>query len=272
MRSEILVDHQWRTEASLSSETRQSVKGFLDVSLSGVRQENVNYIKRDPSKDSLLLKIGQKHYFCKVFYGSGNTSRIRQILLKRRMQTNATALTALKETGVKMPSLDAIIMHSHQGCSSRPYYWELALFYEFIDDCQTFTQFIQSDKSDADKKAVIDDVLSQLLLIHKTGLAHGDMKPNNILVKHGRACFIDLEGLGRKTAAHSAEKDLARLIVGLLEYGPRSVDIPQLVKVYAGQMHRPFPSLYKRIKKYTDKILDRHQRKYKTNTIGLPDL
>ncbi len=62
-----------------------------------------------------------------------------------------------------------------------------------VEGLSLFDYLLDSDRSDSERRAILDEAAGVLQKLSSHRITHGDMKRSNVLVSDGRICLIDLD-------------------------------------------------------------------------------
>lgn len=231
-------------------------KYFLSDSFSKA-WTNREVIKQDAQRSVNVLDfVDDRKCLIKA---SDNTyvDRCKKVLgLKPSGRTVLARMLTIKAAGVSIPQPLASLLFT----SSKPQ--ELQVM-EFLPNAVTLhtciSQLLKEDLSAI--KYLVQGVLQELIKLHRMGRVHGDMKLNNVMLSGNSVYLVDIDGRLAKKQGRLFQKDLARLLVGLIEVkAPQEIN-QSIVKTYAEAMKINNEKFFIGVSKFVKKIMQRHKDK-----------
>ena len=175
---------------------------------------NLNIIKDRPK---IKAGVGGK-YFVKLYKLPGTAAQFCRRLRKGRAYHCLFAAEALRKCGVQTPRvLAAIELHRN---------WRMCdfLITEALPDGVRTLNHQPEDASGSGREMwnfIIEKILPEVVKLHNSGIAHGDLNLRNIYSSASVVGFIDLDGTGFSSVPLSIperERELARLVSGFLRF------------------------------------------------------
>lgn len=176
-------------------------------------------LKEDKGRRTITFPISDsEQIFAKIYFEDSFKERCRARILGSRGRESATRSQILVSKGAVTPRSLGFVDFREEGLRGS------ASFTAFLSEGETLFQVL-ADRP-ADHEYWLAAVFEQLVQLHRSGLVHGDLKLNNIMVSDGKLYYVDTDGVKKLVGLSSRVKDVARLVVGLSE-----VDVvPDLIK------------------------------------------
>ncbi|GAB1269572.1 hypothetical protein NBRC116493_28250 [Aurantivibrio infirmus] len=214
-------------------------------------------IKQDAHRSVSILRFtDDKEYLVKA---SENTylNRCKIVLgVKPSGKTVLARMLAIKAAGVSIPQpLASIVFASPESL-------ELQVM-EYLPKAVTLhaciTRLLNEDLSAINQ--LVKAVLSELVILHRIGRIHGDMKLNNVILARDSIFLVDIDGRLAKKNGRLFQKDLARFLVGLIEVKAPQEVCQSVVKAYAEAMDINDEYFFDGVRGFVKKIMKRHSMK-----------
>lgn len=213
-------------------------------------------------ENSRSVFVGQFHngvkVFCKMYREKGLMAYCRQALLGSRAQ-QAHARTAIFSTTQACTPASLGYMVRRKGYLEYDSYH----FCEYLSDAMALSEYFEMSTSKTNYQTeLLTQLAIQLASVHANGFVHGDTKLSNFLYTSSRLYFVDLDGFQAASKRKSYARDIARLIVALLEVGVSEDKINTFVTEYCGHIGENRSKLINQLDPLIMMFQNKHKSKY----------
>ncbi len=170
-----------------------------------------------------FVKRQNSYLFRSLRYPGGRPTLLREY---RNFQRYA-------RLGLRTPDVVHFDMRRREG------QWQAILVTRALDGYVSLREALVSNRWSAERRrAVLDAVMSAVLVLHRLGLKHGHLYPKEVFIEDRgdvpQVAFLDLE-LSRRclTAGEAAASDLKRFLKGMFELGMSYDDYQRVLDCYA---------------------------------------
>jgi len=188
---------------------------------------------------------------------NGYLNRCKKVLgIKPSGRTLLARMLTIKAAGVSIPQPLANLLTVSEKSQ------ELQVM-EFLPDAVTLhaciSRLLKEDLSAI--QDLVQSVVQELVKLHRLGRIHGDMKLNNVMLSGHSIYLVDIDGRLAKKQGRLFQKDLARLLVALIEVKAPPEINKNVVKAYAEEMKISDERFFSGVSQLVKKITQRHNNK-----------